>query len=280
MEWALNYYPHHLGDYDSHTAHLSWLEDCAYRRLICLYYRIERALPADIAQCCRLVRAISKAERDAVSEVLKEFFELRDDGWHNERCNREIAKAQAKAERNREVGKMGGRPPGSGTQPRLGENPDGFRRKPRPNPTQQPTANIQPEADASGVTTRKRAPPKTRRPDDFTLTQELLDIARQEGRTDEDARTDFDDFTSYCDANGRVYADWNAAWRNWEKRAAHGFGLSCQSAPGRNGSANYSRLGAAQRAAARFAHAENFPERRADVQPRGTGYRDVSARQA
>lgn len=90
----MNYYEHHLGDYDGATAHLSWLEDCAYRRLICLYYRTEAAIPADLKQACRLVRAVSKQERDAVEQVLTEFFELRADGWHNARCDQDIGTYQ------------------------------------------------------------------------------------------------------------------------------------------------------------------------------------------
>ena len=87
----MNYYEHHLGDYDSATAHLSWLEDCAYRRMLCLYYRTEAPLPVDVKQVCRLVRASSKPERDAVQQVLTEFFKLSDDGWHNARCDEDIA---------------------------------------------------------------------------------------------------------------------------------------------------------------------------------------------
>lgn len=87
----MNYYEHHLGDYDSATAHLSWLEDCAYRRMLCLYYRTEAPLPVDVKQVCRLVRASSKPERDAVQQVLTEFFEQADDGWHNTRCDEDIA---------------------------------------------------------------------------------------------------------------------------------------------------------------------------------------------
>lgn len=87
----MNYYEHHLGDYDGATAHLSWLEDCAYRRMLCLYYRTEAPLPADVKQVCRLVRATSKPERDAVQQVLTEFFELAGDGWHNGRCDEDIS---------------------------------------------------------------------------------------------------------------------------------------------------------------------------------------------
>jgi uncharacterized protein YdaU (DUF1376 family) len=90
----LNYYEHHLGDYDGATAHLSWLEDCAYRRLICLYYRTEAPIPGDMKQACRLVRAASKPERDAVQQVLAEFFVLVDGAWHHDRCDAEIGEYQ------------------------------------------------------------------------------------------------------------------------------------------------------------------------------------------
>jgi len=91
----MNYYEHHIGDFDSATAHLTMLEDAAYRRLISLYYRTERPIPADVKDACRLVRANSKQEREAVAAVLDEFFELRDDGWHNLRCDEEISKFRA-----------------------------------------------------------------------------------------------------------------------------------------------------------------------------------------
>ncbi len=88
----MNFYEHHIGDYDSATSHLSMLEDAAYRRLICLYYRTEAPIPADIKQACRLIRAVSKQEQAAAQQVLHEFFRLEADGWHNDRCDAEVAR--------------------------------------------------------------------------------------------------------------------------------------------------------------------------------------------
>jgi uncharacterized protein YdaU (DUF1376 family) len=85
-------YDHHIGDYDAATAHLSWDEDQAYTRMIRVYYRTEKPLPADVAQVCRLVRASLPKHRQAVQAVLEEFFTLEEDGWHNKRCDEEIAK--------------------------------------------------------------------------------------------------------------------------------------------------------------------------------------------
>jgi uncharacterized protein YdaU (DUF1376 family) len=91
----VNYYEHHIRDYDAATAHLSWDEDMAYTRLLRWYYRKEQPLPADFGEVCRLVRALAKTQRAAVESVLREFFELRDDGWHNEKCDEVIAQYRA-----------------------------------------------------------------------------------------------------------------------------------------------------------------------------------------
>jgi uncharacterized protein YdaU (DUF1376 family) len=115
----VNFYPHHIGDYLTATAHLTWHEDCAYRRLLDVYYSREQALPTEIAQACRLVRAASKDERKAVETVLTEFFTLTDSGWSHSRCEEEIEKAKVAAARSKANGMKGGRP---------------SKKKPSPNP--------------------------------------------------------------------------------------------------------------------------------------------------
>lgn len=95
----MNYYEHHLGDYLRDTAHLSMVEDAAYRRLLDMYYVKEAPLPADVKACCKLARAISKAEKDAVALVLREFFELREDGYHQARADAEISRYREKSQK-------------------------------------------------------------------------------------------------------------------------------------------------------------------------------------
>jgi uncharacterized protein YdaU (DUF1376 family) len=87
----VNFYPFHIGDYTSATAHLSMIEDSAYRRLLDIYYTRESPIPADMKQACRLVRAQTKEERTAVESVLAEFFTLTAEGWRHARCDAEIA---------------------------------------------------------------------------------------------------------------------------------------------------------------------------------------------
>ena len=100
----MNYYEHHIRDYDAATSHLTWDEDLAYSRLIRWYYRKEQPIPADLKEACRQVRAATKIQRDAVQSVLNEFFVLREDGWHNETCDEAINRFK-EGEPEREVKK-------------------------------------------------------------------------------------------------------------------------------------------------------------------------------
>lgn len=102
----MNYYEHHIGDFLKKTVHLTAVEEGIYRRLLDRYYTTERPLPVDVRECCKLARASSKAERDAVRDVLKDFFSLQEDGHHQNRADQEIARFQeksAKAKRSAEA---------------------------------------------------------------------------------------------------------------------------------------------------------------------------------
>jgi uncharacterized protein YdaU (DUF1376 family) len=97
----LNYYPWHIGDYAKDTAHLSILEDGAYRRMLDVYYASERPLPRDQQAIYRLVRARTHAEKLAVDVVLGEFWVESDEGWRNARADAEIARVREKSEKAR-----------------------------------------------------------------------------------------------------------------------------------------------------------------------------------
>ena len=101
----MNYYEHHIGDYAEATAHLTFIEDATYSRLIRKCYATEKPLPIEIKLVQRLINARSKEEKNAVASVLNEFFTLTDDGWRQERCDHEIARfkdKQLKARRSAE----------------------------------------------------------------------------------------------------------------------------------------------------------------------------------
>lgn len=100
----MNFYAFHIGDYASATRHLSWEEDCAYRRLLDVYYTREEPLPDDLRAICRLVVASTAEQRQAVEVVLHEFFHQTEAGWISPRADREIdamrVKQSAQEEKN------------------------------------------------------------------------------------------------------------------------------------------------------------------------------------
>ena len=100
------WYKFHLGDYITHTTHLSDAEDLAYRRLLDMYYMSESPIPLDAALVARKIRL----DLDITESVLREFFEHTPEGYRNARCDAEIAKYQHQVETNRSLGKRGGRP--------------------------------------------------------------------------------------------------------------------------------------------------------------------------
>lgn len=100
------WYKFHIGDYLTHTVHLSDAEDLAYRRLLDLYYMSESQIPLDTTVVARKIRL----DLDITESVLGEFFEKTETGYFNSRCHVEIAKYQHQVENNRQLGKRGGRP--------------------------------------------------------------------------------------------------------------------------------------------------------------------------
>ena len=93
----MNFYPFHIGDFKSHTDHLSPIEDLAYRRLLDYYYLHEKPLP-DNAEF--LSKRIRLDDIQAIQYVLSEFFTLTGEHWHNSRADAEIAKYQEKPKPN------------------------------------------------------------------------------------------------------------------------------------------------------------------------------------
>ncbi len=128
----MNFYKRHIGDYIKETSHLSLLEHGVYNRLLDVYYARESGIPDD--QAARLIGARAPAEKKALRDVLNEFFVLTEGQWIKQSCEDDIESFKEKADRNREVGKKGGRPRKMGSQTEPTNNPDGFFEEPKQNP--------------------------------------------------------------------------------------------------------------------------------------------------
>jgi uncharacterized protein YdaU (DUF1376 family) len=204
----MHYYPFHVSDYIHDTAHLSNEEDLAFRRLLDLYYTQEKPIPNKTQEVARRIRMAKQI--GAVQTVLEEFFDfdMEQDHWYHKRCDETIAAYQAKAERNRQVGKLGGRPK---------VNPQETQMVSRQNPNQEPiTINQEPK-----VKTQRGS----RLPTDWTLPDEWADWAEKE-RPDllvYKIAESFKDFWISKPGAGGVKLDWQATWRNWVRSQKQSF---------------------------------------------------------
>ena len=193
------YYQFNIGDYQSHTSHLSDIEDLVYRRLLDWYYLHECPIPLDEAQVSRQIRMRSHTESIAI--VLQEYFERTDDGWIHHRANKEIAKADDKSEKASASAKARWSKKDANALPTQSES--------------NATHNTLPiTQDTKPIKENKKG---SRLSQDWFLTKSLGDWATQE-RPDLDVRQVAEQFKDYWIAQpGQkgVKLDWDATWRNW-----------------------------------------------------------------
>jgi len=99
----MHYYQFNIGDYASHTRHLDLDEDLAYRRLLDMYYLHERPLNVDSAVVAKQIGMREKVQ--VVQDVLNEFFQLGEEGWVNDRADKEIKHFHSKIQQASRAGK-------------------------------------------------------------------------------------------------------------------------------------------------------------------------------
>ena len=83
----MHFYKFHIGDYMSHTRHISLLEDLAYRRLLDFYFLHEQ--PIKHRDAARQI-GMRDHEEDVLT-ILNEFFLSTENGFINVRADKEIA---------------------------------------------------------------------------------------------------------------------------------------------------------------------------------------------
>lgn len=101
----MNYYSHHIGDFNNSTRHLPRLHRSILRDLLDLYYQTEQQLTLDIPKLKRKILADSSKESMALELMLDEFFLKTPSGWYNPRCEAEIAHYRANISQKALAGK-------------------------------------------------------------------------------------------------------------------------------------------------------------------------------
>ena len=192
----MHYYQFHIGDYMSHTRHLSLYEDLAYRRLLDFYFLHEQPIKhRDIARQIGM-----RDHEEDVLTVLNEFFLSTPDGFVNPRADKEINQYKEFSE----AGKRG-------AAKRWSKPPHGEANSP-PNATPIATNNHKPLTNNQDKKTLGK-----RLANDFLFPKEWEDFCIQT-RPELHPNKTFDQFKDYWIAQAGqkgVKLDWFATWRNW-----------------------------------------------------------------
>jgi uncharacterized protein YdaU (DUF1376 family) len=105
----MHYYKFNIADYRKDTGHLSTIEHGIYRQLIDWYYLDEQPIPEETQVVIRRLR-LGSDEVNFLQNVLSDFFVLGKTGYTHKRIEVEIKDYSEQAEKNKNNGKLGGRP--------------------------------------------------------------------------------------------------------------------------------------------------------------------------
>ena len=98
----MNFFNLYIGDYQRDTGTLTLAEHGAFILMLQHHYATEKPIPTGKDLYC-LLRANSKAEREAVDAVARRFWAVTPDGLVNARAGEEIARAKARGGINRRI---------------------------------------------------------------------------------------------------------------------------------------------------------------------------------
>jgi len=189
----MNYYPFHVGDYISHTKHLTFEEDIIYRRLLDQYYLHEQPLNGRSTDIARLINM--RDHVDVVDTILREFFDFDEDlGWTNVRADEEIKRFQNKRLQASKAGKISG-------ERRLNKR----------------STDEQPTRTRTITNVKKKIPTESTKKFQKPTLQQVADYC-----SDRNNGIDPQQFMDHYEANGwkvgrNSMKDWQASVRTWEK---------------------------------------------------------------
>ena len=208
---GIPYFPMYPTDYEAKTSHLSVLEDGAYFRLLRLCWMTPGcSIPSEESWIMRRARAHTEAEKQAVRDVLAEFFDLTDGRFSNARLTQEWEAANAAHERRKNAGSKGGKAKALKTNKTGSSNALAKGKQPEPEPEP-----LKKEPKGS----QKRA---SRLPEDWVLPKDWGDWAVSNGLPPDVVRFEAAQFKDYWISKaGRdaLKADWRRTWQTWARRA-------------------------------------------------------------
>jgi uncharacterized protein YdaU (DUF1376 family) len=217
----MHYYKFNIGDYMSHTSHLSEMEDLAYRRMLDWIYLHESPLPSSADQIAKLIRMRTHSE--CIADVLEEFFTPTDYGYEQAAAMKQISAYKAKSEKAKQAAEV------RWSAERKESDANALQIECEGNANHK-TLNINHETikQSNNTLASVDAPPKkqpkgSRLPTDWKLNQDYYEAAKAINPNLNDQQIKFisDTFKDYWIAQAGskgVKADWLATWRNWVRR--------------------------------------------------------------
>lgn len=221
----MNYYPHHIGDFDRATRHLTRTERSIYRDLLDVYYDTEAPLTLDQSGLCRKVIARAPDEVEAVRTVLGEFFHETPTGWYHDRCEQELETYRKTNTQKSAAGKASAAAKAARREQAInGVSTPVERLFNGTSTNQEPiTNNQEPEplkAEAAPVHPKKPVASGTRLPQDWKPSAEDIAYCKTE-RPDllpsKVAANFYDYWIAKAGKDGRK-VDWSATWRSWVRK--------------------------------------------------------------
>jgi len=197
----MHYYQFNIGDYVSHTAHLTDSEDLTYRRLLDLYYQTEKSF--DVADLPKVARKV-KSNEETVMLILQEFFEfnVEDHSWHNKRADSEIKAYQSKADSARKANQIRW-----GSERHLKSDTSQIL-----NIKQETINNIEELKPKKKVETKE-----TQLPDDYTPNDKHYQLAKE---LNININQELLKFSDYHKSKGSKFKSWDYALNTWLRNAA------------------------------------------------------------
>jgi uncharacterized protein YdaU (DUF1376 family) len=204
MKAGMHYFNFHIGDYKSHTHHLSPIEDVAYRRLLDHYYLHEA--PIKQREIARQI-GLRDYEQEVLS-ILEEFFVSTEAGYINHRADKEIEEYHSKKEQASRAGR-------ASAQQRANKRTTDVQQT-----FNERSTDVQPTSNQEPVTKREASARGTRLSADWQMPIEYREYCaiKRPDLNPEVVAESFKNFWIAKAGRDAVKLDWGAVWKNWVAR--------------------------------------------------------------
>ena len=205
----MHYYQHHIGDFIRDTSRLTDSQTIAYLRLIWLYYETEKPLENDIPMLAFKIGS----DENTVEMLLKCYFNANALHWHHKRIDSEIEAYKNKSEKAKKSAES------------RWKNTNVMRTHNDSNASAMLTSNQEPVTSNQEPVTKDKQnnslstyPKPTKIDINFSYNQKHKDLAKELNLAIDLERDKFVDY--YLNKTNKKFLDWDAAFRNWLRKAA------------------------------------------------------------